>query len=245
MTLAELRGVGVDFGTARALRDVDLRVDAGERVALLGPSGAGKSTLLGILGGRILPTSGEARILGAEATTLTGRTGRAVRRRIGTVHQDFALTDSIRVVHNVNAGLLGSWSTLRALRSLAFPVDRERVLEVLGSVDLADRIDARTADLSGGQRQRVALARLLIQDPDLVLADEPAASLDPALGSLAVRLLADVAAGAGRALVMSLHDPALARAHSDRAVGLRDGELVFDVASSELTSGMLDAVYRR
>lgn len=245
MPLVDLRGVGVRFGTVPALHDIDLRIDAGERVALLGPSGAGKSTVLGILGGRVLPTDGEATVLGADVTALAGRSGRQTRQRIGTVHQDFALTDSIRVVHNVNAGLLGKWSTLRALRSLAAPVDRAGVLAVLEKVGLADKLDTRTADLSGGERQRVAIARVLIQDPDLVLADEPAASLDPELGSLAAGLLTRLVAGPERALVMSLHDPALAEAHCDRAIGLRDGTVVFDVASSALGPALLADLYRR
>src|SRR5690606_24165235 len=154
---------------------------------------------------------------------LHGRAGRALRRRIGTVHQGLALTDSLRVVHNVNAGLLGRWSTARALRSLVAPVDRERVRAVLDRVGIADKIDVPTGDLSGGERQRVAIARLLAQDPDLVLADEPAASLDPELGRLAVSLLSEVAATAERALVISLHDPDLALAHCTRVVGLRGG----------------------
>lgn len=245
MALVELQDVTVRYGTVRALEGVDVRIDAGERVALLGASGAGKSTLLGVLGGRVLPSRGRALVLGTDTTTMTGRSGRSVRRRIGTVHQDFALTDSVRVVHNVNAGRLGQWSTWRALRSLAVPAERQRVLDALDRVDLADKVDARTADLSGGQRQRVAIARLLVQDPDLVLADEPAASLDPELGSLAVRLLADVAAAPDRALVMSLHDPALARRHSDRSIGLRAGVVVFDEPSDGLTPELLADLYSR
>ena len=241
----ELDGVGVRYGSLDALRDVDLRVTAGERVALLGPSGAGKSTLLAVLGGRVLPTSGEARVLGHGIGELRGRHGRSVRRRIGTVHQGFALTDSLRVVHNVSAGMLGTWSTGTAVWSLVRPVERERVVEALDRVGIADRIDDRTADLSGGQRQRVALARLLVQDPDLVLADEPAASLDPELGRLAVRLLAEVAATPDRALVVSLHDPELARAHCNRLVGLRAGSVVFDRPVADVDDGELAELYRR
>jgi len=245
VALVQLEDVSVYFGPVRALAGVDLRIRSGERVALLGASGAGKSTLLGVLAGRVRPSAGQAAVMGADTTTLTGRHGRDVRRRIGTVHQDFALTDSLRVLHNVNAGRLGAWSTWRALRSLAFPVDREVVSDALARVDLADKVDARTADLSGGQRQRVAIARLLVQDPDLVLADEPAASLDPQLGALAVRLLADVAAAPDRALVMSLHDPELARRYSDRAIGLRAGAVVFDEPSERLGDELLADLYRR
>jgi phosphonate transport system ATP-binding protein len=245
MALAVLHGVSVRFGETVALRDVDLTIDAGERVGLLGPSGAGKSTLLGVLGARVPPTTGDAKILGSPADHLRGRAGRAVRRRIGTVHQDLALTDPIRVVHNVNAGRLAEWSTLRALRSLVVPVDRARVVEVLEAVGIPEKIDDLTESLSGGQRQRVAVARLLVQDPDLVLADEPAASLDPELGRLMMRLLADVAATPQRALVVSLHDPSLARSTCDRLVGLRDGAVVFDRPADEIDDATLDEVYRR
>lgn len=243
--MARLHGVTVRYGETVALREVDLTITAGERVGLLGPSGAGKSTLLAVLGARVSPTAGSAEILGTPADHLRGRAARAMRRRIGTVHQDLALTDPIRVVHNVNAGRLAEWSTLRSLRSLVAPVDRAGVERVLDAVGIAEKIDATTDTLSGGQRQRVAVARLLIQDPDLVLADEPAASLDPELGRLMLRLLTEVAATDERALVVSLHDPALARTSCDRLVGLRDGRVVFDAPTEDVDGEMVDAVYRR
>ncbi len=239
-----LDGVGVRYGDVVALTDVDLAVGPGERVALLGPSGAGKTTLLRVLGARVLPSTGTATVLGHPTGTLGGRAGRAVRRRIGTVHQDLALTGSLRVVHDVNAGRLGEWSTGRALRSLIVP-DRSRALDALAAVDIADLADVRTDELSGGQRQRVAIARLLVQDPDVVLADEPAAALDPELGRLALRLLAEHVATAERALVVSLHDPALALAHCDRVVGLRGGRVRFDRPVGSVRDDDLDALYRR
>jgi phosphonate transport system ATP-binding protein len=245
VAVVELEQVSVRYGPVVALEGIDLRIGAGERVALLGPSGAGKSTLLAVLGGRVRPDEGRAIVLGHHTDALRGRAGRSVRRRIGTVHQDFALTDSLRVVHNVNAGRLGSWSTARALRSLVSPVDRDRVRGALERVGIADRIDARAADLSGGQRQRVAIARLLVQDPDLVLADEPAASLDPELGRLAVTLLSEVAATPERALVVSLHDPALAVGYCDRVVGLRTGGIRFDSPAGGVTEADLAELYRR
>ena len=245
MAVVELEQVSVRYGPVVALEGIDLRIGAGERVALLGPSGAGKSTLLAVLGGRVRPDEGRAIVLGHHTDALRGRAGRSVRRRMGTVHQDFALTDSLRVVHNVNAGRLGSWSTARALRSLVSPVDRDRVRGALERVGIADRIDARAADLSGGQRQRVAIARLLVQDPDLVLADEPAASLDPELGRLAATLLSEVAATPERALVVSLHDPALAVGHCDRVVGLRSGRIRFDSPAGGVTEADLAELYRR
>ena len=247
--LIQLDGVDVTYGNGdgavRALRGVDLHIEPGERVALLGPSGAGKTTLLRVVGGRVRPSGGRATVLGHDVTELDGRAGRAVRRRIGTVHQDLALVGPLRVVHNVNGGRLGSWSTWRALASLALPSGRAEVERALAAVDIGGLADARTDELSGGQRQRVAIARLLVQDPDIVLADEPAASLDPELGRVAVSLLAERVAGPGRALVMSLHDPALARAHCDRIVGMREGRILFDLPTAAVADGDLAEVYRR
>ena len=148
-------------------------------------------------------------------------------------------------MHNVNGGRLGEWSTWRALASLVVPAGRREVEAALDAVDAGGLADARTEELSGGQRQRVAIARLLVQDPDVVLADEPAASLDPELGRLAVSLLAERVATPGRALVMSIHDPALALAHCDRIVGLRAGRPVFDLPAAEVDGAVLAEVYRR
>jgi phosphonate transport system ATP-binding protein len=248
VSVVELDDVTVRYGDPsgpRALDGITLHVGAGERVALLGPSGAGKTTVLRVIAGRVLPTSGEATVLGHDTGALAGRAGRRIRRRIGTIHQDLALTDALRVVHNVNAGRLGEWSTARSLRSLVSPVDRDRAKRALAEVDAAELIDARTDELSGGQRQRVAIARLLAQDPDVVLADEPAASLDPALAASAVALLAERVASPGRALVLSLHDPTLARAHCTRLVGLRVGAVVFDRPVDHVGDDDLASLYRR
>lgn len=247
--LIDLDGVEVSYGdgshAVRALRGIDLRVDAGERVALVGPSGAGKTTLLRVVAGRVRPSAGRVTVLGHDVDDLDGRGGRAVRRRIGTIHQDLALTGSLRVIHNVNGGRLGTWSTWRALVSLVVPAGRADAEAALAAVDVGGLADARTDELSGGQRQRVAIARLLLQDPDVVLADEPAASLDPELGRLAVSLLAERVATTGRALVMSIHDPALALAHCDRIVALRDGRILFDRAAADVDGEALAEVYRR
>ena len=247
--LIQLDGVNVTYGDGDrgvpALAGVDLEVHPGERVALLGPSGAGKTTLLRVAGGRVRPSSGTATVLGHDVGDLDGRSGRAVRRRIGTVHQDLALTGALRVLHNVNGGRLGGWPTWRALASLVVPTGRAEVEAALAAVDAGGLADARTEELSGGQRQRVAIARLLVQDPDIVLADEPAASLDPELGRLAVSLLAGRVAGPDRALVMSIHDPALALAHCDRIVGLRAGRVLFDRPAADVDGEALGQVYRR
>jgi phosphonate transport system ATP-binding protein len=168
----------VRFGDRAVLRDISLTVQRGERVALVGPSGAGKSTLLGVINGTVSIESGTVRLLGQDVQCLTPRERRASYACVGMVYQDLCLIDNLRVVHNVNAGHLGRWSTLRSLVSLLWPLERARAHKALTQVGIPEKMYEATGTLSGGQRQRVAIARILIQDPAIVLADEPISSLD-------------------------------------------------------------------
>jgi phosphonate transport system ATP-binding protein len=235
--------VEVRFGGTTALTGIELTVQAGERVAVIGPSGAGKSTLLGLANGSVTPTAGTVQVLGAVPAALRGRALRQLRSRVGTVHQHLELVGQLRVVHNVNAGRLSRWSAGRAAWSLVRPQGLPEVLAALTAVGLADRVFERTDRLSGGQRQRVAVARLLVQRPELVLADEPASALDPVLTDRVLDLLAGVAAEQGGAVVASLHDPALALAHCTRVVGLVAGRVVLDAPTSALSLADLAGVY--
>jgi phosphonate transport system ATP-binding protein len=218
-------------------------VARGERVAVVGASGAGKSTLLGVLNGSVLPTAGRVRVLGADPGALHGRDLRRLRARTGTMHQHLELVGPLRVVHNVNAGRLGTWPARRALWSLVQPQGLDDVRTALERVGLAERMFERTDRLSGGQRQRVALARLLVQRPELVLADEPASALDPALADRALELLGELAVRRGGALLACLHDPALALRHCDRVVGLLDGRVTLDAPAAELSLAELERFY--
>ncbi len=238
-----LTGVEVRFGGTTALAGVDLTVAAGERVAVVGASGAGKSTLLNVLNGAVLPTAGEVRVLGSDPAALGRRALRRLRARTGTVHQHLELVGPLRVVHNVNAGRLAHWSAARAAWSLVQPWGVDEVRWALDQVGLADRLYERTDRLSGGQRQRVALARLMVQEPELVLADEPASALDPVLADLALELLGGLAVRRGGALLASLHDPALALRHCDRVVGLVDGRITLDAPAADLSVPELERFY--
>ncbi|TWH72148.1 phosphonate transport system ATP-binding protein [Modestobacter roseus] len=211
-------------------------------MALVGPSGAGKSTLLGLVNGSVLPTAGSLRVLGDDPSRLRGPALRRLRARVGTVHQHLELVGQLRVVHNVNAGRLADWSAARAAWSLVRPQGVPEVLDALSAVGLADRAYERTERLSGGQRQRVAVARLLVQRPELVLADEPASALDPVLADAVLGLLAGLTEQGG-ALVASLHDPALALRHCTRVVGLVDGRVVLDAPVADLDAGDLADFY--
>ncbi len=236
-----LRRAGRRFGSVEALVDIDLTVTAGERVALLGASGAGKSTLLSLLNGSLTATAGTVEVLGVDLNGLPPARLRRVQRRIGTVSQRLDLIEQVRVLHNVNAGRLGHWSTARALAALAWPRADDVALDALDRVGLSWAVHERTELLSGGERQRVAIARLLVQAPDLVVADEPVSSLDPTRAARILDLLS--AAGSRPTVVVSLHQPDLARRHCTRAIGLKHGRVVFDLPAGDLHDRVLDDLY--
>lgn len=248
--VVELTGVSVSLGerptsTKPILIDVDLVVGAGERVALVGPSGAGKTTLLAVLSGLVQPLAGSVSVLGVDPSELSGRSLRAHRSRLGIVTQHLDMALPLRVIHNVNAGRLGRWSTASSLWSLLRPAGRAQATEVLDRVGLADRLLSSTDTLSGGERQRVAVARVLRQQPDLVLADEPTSSVDPRLADDVMGLLCGaVDVPSGWTTVVSVHEPDLARHHADRMVGLRSGRIVFDRKPADVSADDLADLYR-
>ncbi len=236
-----LQGVGRSFGHHPALHGVDLTVHDGERVAVLGASGAGKSTLLALLNGSVTPTAGVVEVFGENLALLSAGRLREHQRQVGTITQRLDLIEQVRVMHNVNAGRLGRWSTPQALVAMIWPRPDDVVRRALDRVGLGWALHERTERLSGGERQRVAIARLLVQEPALILADEPVSSLDPARAAEMLDLLR--APAEGSTLLVSLHQPELARRHCSRAIGLRDGELAFDVAIGELTDDLLSDLY--
>ena len=239
-----LRGVRVVYDRHAALDGFDLDVRAGERVALVGPSGAGKTTALRLSTGSVRPTSGTVEVLGQDLDAATPGQLRDIRRRVGTVYQQLNLVGPLRVVHNVNAGRLGAWGRARAVRSLVKPVEVDLARNALARVGIADKLFERTDRLSGGEQQRVALARVLVQQPELILADEPVSSLDPARAEEVMDLLVEVVGDRSRTLVVSLHDFALARRRCDRIVGVKGGRVAFDLPAGEVTDELGLALYR-
>jgi phosphonate transport system ATP-binding protein len=239
----ELRQVTQRFDRFLALHDISLQIYPGERVALVGASGAGKSTLLRLLNGTLLPTQGEVWALG-QPFGRSARQRRFVQRQIGTIYQQFHLVDSLRVIHNVNAGHLGRWSVLRAALSLIYPLEVKTAAHALYRVGIPEKLYARTDQLSGGQQQRVAIARVLVQDPRAILADEPVSSLDPERSRDVMDLLRMLVQEAGKTLVVSLHSVELARSHCDRMIGLRDGKILFDASPNSVSAEMIAALYR-
>lgn len=252
----ELAAVAVRYGSIVALDDFDLAVQPGERVGLIGPSGAGKSTVLDLIAGSVSPSAGSVAVFGRGLAELSGRALRHHRAEVGVVSQQLDLSLPLRVIHNVNAGRLGRWSTAASLWSLLRPLGRAEAIEALDRVELADRVDAKTGELSGGERQRVAAARVLLQRPRLLLADEPTSSVDPRLSDLVMDRLCNRSASAGTdsasagtdlppTTIVSVHDPALARRHVDRLIGLRDGRMLFDHPVGDVTDAMVADLYQQ
>jgi len=240
----ELKNVSRHFGEFQALTDVNLRIYPGERVALVGPSGAGKSTLINLLNGSLLPSQGTLRVLSRDLANLSPRELRRVQQHVGTIYQQFHLVDNLRVIHNVNAGHLGSWSLPRAAFSLIWPQEAESAVRVLTQVGIPEKLYERTDRLSGGQQQRVALARVLVQDPAAILADEPISNVDPERSRGIMDLLQKLSAETGKTLVVSLHAIEYAYSHFQRVVGLRQGYVLFDAPPTQVTSEMVEELYK-
>jgi phosphonate transport system ATP-binding protein len=240
----EMKHVGQRFGSLVALTEISFRIYPGERVALVGSSGAGKSTLLRLLNGTLVPTQGEVWAFGKPLKQLSSRRLRQVQRQIGTIYQQFYLVNNLAVVHNVNAGHLGRWPLWKAALSLLHPLEVTTAMKALQRVGIPDKLYARTETLSGGQQQRVALARVLVQNPLAIVADEPVASLDPELSREVIALLCDLAGEEGKTLVVSLHSADLARTYCDRMIGLQDGAICFDAPAAAVTSEMMQSLYQ-
>jgi phosphonate transport system ATP-binding protein len=227
----------------RALDNVSLEVPAGEFLALLGSSGAGKSTLLRHICGLYRPDSGTVSVLGNDVKAVRGRRMRRLRRRIGFIFQQFNLVTQLSVLENVCSGALGRVSGPRlGLFSYSAHLRRD-ALECLDRVGMADHAFQRAGTLSGGQQQRVAIARVLMQRPAIILADEPVASLDPESTQMVMRLLYGIAREEEVTLVSSLHQTEMALSFADRIVGLSRGAVVLDAPASSADAGSVMKVY--
>ena len=238
-----LQGAGLRHGQVQALHAVDLRIETGERVAIIGPSGAGKSSLLHLMATAVQPSAGRLELLGTQPWALSAGARQHLRARVALVHQAPPLPPRQRVVTAVLAGRLGQWSSLRGLLNLLHPSDVPGVRQVLAELGLADKLFVQCGQLSGGQLQRVGIARALYQRPDVLLADEPVSAMDPVLAAHSLALLNRHAQASGVTLVASLHAVELALAHFPRVIGLREGQVVFDCAASAVTEALLSALY--
>lgn len=246
-----LNGVGLTHANGfAALAGITLKAEKGERIALIGPSGAGKTSLLSVLGTALAPTAGTAEVLDfcqdLASTATAGSAEPAIkhlRSRIGTIHQSPPLPGRQRVVTAVLAGKLGQWPAWKSLASLLYPLDVAGVRAALERVDLTDKLFVRCDQLSGGQLQRVGIARVLYQQPELILADEPVSALDPTLALATIRLLVSEAEARGATLVASLHAVDLALGNFSRIVGVKAGRIAFDLPASDVSVPLLHELY--
>lgn len=240
-----LEDVDVTFSPLRVLNGVTLDIKPQQIVAFIGPSGAGKTTLLKLINGSVTPASGQVTVEEQNVSRLSGGPLRQLRSRIGFIHQDLRLVSNLRVHQNVLSGRFGRQSLLSSVRSMIHPSSDEllevyRLLEVVG---IPEKMYHRVDQLSGGQAQRVAVARALYQQPSILLADEPVSSVDPERARSIIKLLVGIARQENLTLGVSLHDPDLVRAHFDRAIGLRRGQIFFDKPAAEVTDGDLALLY--
>ncbi|MDQ3990417.1 MAG: phosphonate ABC transporter ATP-binding protein [Actinomycetota bacterium] len=242
----QLDGVSKRFAPdVLALDDVSLTVRAGEVTVLLGLSGSGKSTLLRHLNGLHRPTAGRVRVLGTDVGTARGAEQRALRSRIGFVFQQFHLVGSLTVLENVCTGVLGTlWGPRIGLFGYPRQV-RRAALEQLDRVGMADRPFQRADTLSGGQQQRVAVARALMQRPQILLADEPVASLDPESSAQVMALISEISREDRLTVVCSLHQVEVALSWGERLIGLRSGRVVLDQRVSISDREDVMAVYSK
>ncbi|MGU3545999.1 phosphonate ABC transporter ATP-binding protein [Methylobacterium sp. A52T] len=231
------------YGDRRAVDGVSLRIEPGSFVGVIGRSGAGKSTLLRLINRLADPSSGRILHDGREVTTLRGRPLREWRTRCAMIFQQFNLVGRLDVMTNVLMGRLSHVPTHRALLRHWSAEDRAMALAALESFDMGEFAGQRADGLSGGQQQRVAIARALVQEPEILLADEPVASLDPRNTRLVMDALADVNRRYGITVLCNLHSLDLARAYCDRLVGLAAGRVVFEGGAFDLTEDVARRLY--
>lgn len=227
----------------RALKGITLEVPDGQVMALIGPSGAGKSTLIRCVNRLVEPTSGTVHLNDLELTTLNQSRLRKARRRMGMIFQEYALVERLTVMENVLSGRLGYVGFWRSYFRKYPQSDIDEAFRLLERVGLDHMCDKRADELSGGQRQRVGICRALIQDPELLLVDEPTASLDPKTSRQIMRLICELCAERKLSAIINIHDVLLAQMFAQRIVGLQHGEIVYDGPPDGLTPDVLTQIY--
>jgi phosphonate transport system ATP-binding protein len=242
--MLELKDVKKTYATGdKALQGVSVTIQKGELVGLIGPSGAGKSTLIRCINQLVRPSSGQILLDDLELSGLSGHGLRKARIRIGMIFQEYALVERLTVLENVLSGSLGTMPLVQSLLRRYNPKDVKRALDLLTEVGLEDHFEKRADALSGGQRQRVGIARALMQQPALLLVDEPTASLDPKTSRSIMRLIQSASRDRSLPAIVNLHDVNLAQNFCDRIIGLRSGLVVFDGKPDDLTDEKLTEIY--
>lgn len=239
----QVQHINKKYDNTQALSDVSFEVEKGEFVSIIGPSGAGKTTLFRLLNGVEAPDSGEILISGQSFSSAQGKHKREIQKRIGTVYQDFCLVEPVSCIQNVLNACLPDMSFVPAVFGV-FGKDRtNEAMHWLDRVGLGDKYNEPVKNLSGGQKQRVAIARALMRHPDILLADEPVASLDPVTGHQIVEILRELCQTEGITVLMNSHNLALSMEFSDRLIGLHEGRVIFSGSPDEADSEKLSEIY--
>lgn len=241
--MLSLQGLGKNFNGKPALQDVTLDVLDGTFVGVIGRSGAGKSTLLRCINRLVDPTAGKVLFDGLDVTSLHGKALRDWRASCGMIFQQFNLAGRLDVMTNVLMGRINALNTFSAMLEVWPAAEKMKAIRALDQLDLADLASQRAESLSGGQQQRVAIARTLIQNPRIILADEPVASLDPRNTQAVMDALKKLNEQSGITVLCNLHSLELARSYCSRLIGMKAGRVVFDGSPEALTDGMVVDLY--
>lgn len=227
----------------RALHDISLEVRAGEFVAVIGPSGSGKSTLLRTVNQLVAPSGGHVYIDGEEVTGASGKKLRLLRRKVGMIFQHYNLVQRLSVMQNVLHGRLGYMSALDGMLGNYTEEDKRKAIDLLQEIEMGDRLYNRASDLSGGQKQRVGIARAIMQEPKLLLCDEPIASLDPNASKIIMDLIYQMTQLRNIACIVNLHQLDVAMRYATRIIGLAKGEMIFDGTPQQLNNAVIEKIY--
>ncbi|HEO8419622.1 TPA: phosphonate ABC transporter ATP-binding protein [Yersinia enterocolitica] len=243
-TLLEINHVSKQFGNdAKALSDVSFSVNEGEFVSIIGPSGAGKSTLLRCINRMIDATNGEIIFDNSDVMNLNKKQLKTVRTKIGMIFQHYNLVNRLSVIENTLHGNLGKKSTLAGILGLYSQEEKEQAVQILSVLGLEEHIYKRADQLSGGQKQRVGIARALIQNPRMMLCDEPIASLDPNSAKVIMDHLRNISTKMGITVLVNLHQVDVALKYSDKIIGINHGQVVYNGSSKDITTEDIQRIY--
>jgi phosphonate transport system ATP-binding protein len=240
--MIEAKKLTKHFERKIALSSLSFTIKQGELVALIGPSGAGKTTLLNSIAGLAPISGGDLLIDGRPLSAY--KKGKGFAKKVGVIRQQFDLIGPLAVIHNVLAGKLSEWGTIKSLFSLLIPQEKELAIRALERVGLDDKAFEITSTLSGGEQQRVAIARLMVQKPEIILADEPVASLDPARAADILSMLTKFVTEENQTLITSLHSVEYARKYFTRIISMKNGEIFFDLPAEQVTDDLLAELYQ-
>jgi len=239
--ILEIKNLNKTFEKMVALSSLSLAVKKGEKVAILGSSGSGKTTLLNVVSKTYKSDIGEILIDGKNIDEIDNIKKYAAL--VGIISQSFDLVPQISVLNNVLVGRFKEWGNLTAIKSLFIPKDKNLAIDALKQVGMDDKIYEEVRYLSGGQKQRVAIARVIVQNPEIILADEPVASLDPTRAEDIIKLLCNISDKNNKTLITSIHSVELALKYFDRIIAIKNGKLIYDVNASEMTEAMFEILY--